>query len=118
METLLFARQCSSFFVCCQQRMYLCWSSERMLRGGGQGEVEGGNAIYCCALGKQGSPWGIAADITPGFANATADLCSENKASRGDAPASCSGCLRRCLWILLWILCLEDDGSEQAGALA
>lgn len=85
--------------------------------GAPMGQAGGGNAVYCCALGKQGSPWGIATDITHGFANAIADLCFENKASRGDAPASCSGCLRRCLWILLWILCLEDDGSDQAGAL-
>lgn len=88
--------------------MYLCVSSSEngftfaALRGQA-GEVEEGNTIYCCVLGKQHSPWGISTDVTWEFANVLSDFGFENKISTKDAKDRCSGCQHRCFWILLWI---------------
>lgn len=88
--------------------MYLCFSSSedafRFAAPRGQaGEDEEGNAIYCCALGKQGNPWGISANITQEFANVISDFGFENKVGAKEAKASCSGCWHWRFWILLWI---------------
>lgn len=76
---------------------------------GKTGEVEEGNAIYCCALGKQGNPWGISTNITQKPADVLSDFGFKTKVSVKDAKSTCPGCMHGCAWILL---CLDKDGLE------
>ncbi|KAK4820021.1 hypothetical protein QYF61_017694 [Mycteria americana] len=90
------------------ERMYLCFSSSEnafmfAAPRGQAGEAEEGNAVYCCALGKQGNPWGISTNATPEFANVLSDFGFENKISAKDTKASCSGCRHGRFWSPLWI---------------
>lgn len=51
--------------------------------------MEEGDAIYCCALRKQGNPWGVSANISWGFANVISDFGFENKvAPKTPSPAA------------------------------
>lgn len=78
-------------------------------------EVEGGNAICCCALGKQGGPWGIATNITQGLQGSpVTSVLRTKEAWKMLQPAAEAACMGDAGSRSAF---LEGDGAEEAGTL-